>query len=139
MKEKKYLVLYYVSFFMTLIFTVYSCIKTHSLYELEGINTFGGIISGVLENTLAVINIIIVIIFTVLFLKSKKIAVDSLIHPTIYLIFLFVMVVLCFLFNNKVIISYMHFDYYLFFINIGYLFLNVYSLLIIKYKKNKQR
>jgi hypothetical protein len=132
MKEKKYLVLYYISFVITLAFSIYSTYKTRNLYS---IGDDANIVSNLLGNVLVFINFVLVIIFTILILKKKKIKVDNIILPVCYILFSIIVVVLCLLFNDKVIIPYMHFEYYLFFINIGFLFVNSYSLFLINYKK----
>ena len=134
MKEKKYLVLYYISFVITLIFTIYSSLKSLNLYSIsEENNTFKELSSSIFGSALFVINLILVIVFTILIWK-KKIKVDNIILPIIYIVFFTIVVILTLLFNNKVLISYMHFDYYLFFINTGYVLLNIYSLCLINCK-----
>jgi len=134
MKKNKYLILYYISFVITIAFSVFSTYKYHALYGIgEEINT--GLITNILENIFVVINLILVIAFTILIIKKKKIVVDSLMLPISYICFFIIVMILCFLFNNKVMVPYIHFEYYLFFINTGLLFLNSYSLFLINYKK----
>ena len=130
MKNKKYLVLYYVSFVVTLLFLIFSCIKYQKMVFADN-----GLIEEMFENVLGIVNIVLVILFSVLLFRKKNIQGEKVLFPIIYLCFLAIVVVMCFLFNNKVMVPYMHFEYYLFYVNIGFLFLNVYSLLLIKYKK----
>ena len=134
MKNKKYLVLYYFSFIVTILFTGFSTYKSMELLEIGDIN-FTSLLSNMTGNILLFINIVLVIIFTVLIICKRKLVIDSLLLPIIYISFFTIVVLLSFLFNNKVMVSYLHFEYYAFFINIGYLILNCYSLLLIKYKK----
>ena len=135
MKEKKYLVLYYISFVITLIFIGYSTSKTLNLYSIDEVSSsFREIMSSMFGNALVIINLVLVAIFTI-FVWKKKIKIDSIALPVMYIAFFAIVVVLCFLFNIKVIVPFIHFDYYLSFINIGYLLLNVYSLFLVNYKK----
>ena len=129
-----YLILYYVSFLVTIVFVGFTIYKSTGLLSyFDG--SFSETISRDFSNIFYVIIILLVIIFTILILKKKKIQVSSIVLPIIYLCFFAGLVILCFLFNNKVMVRYVHFEYYSIFVCIGYLFLNVYSLLLIKYKK----
>ena len=134
MKNKMYLVLYYVSFLVTTLFLGFSIYKSTGLLEYYD-GSFSDVLSKILSNVFGVINLVLVIIFTILILKKKKFNVQNILFPFFYLCFFTIIAVMCFLFNNKVMVSYIHFEYYSFFINIGYLLLNCYSLLLIKYKK----
>ena len=129
MDNKKYVVLYYISFVLTLAFAIFSSLKYS---EIVSINSDTSWISNLSENILGIINLVLVIIFTAMLIRKKKIEKETVLFPVIYLCYFLIVVVLCFLFNSKVIISYMHFEYYLLFINVGYLFLNGYSLLSLK-------
>ena len=134
MKNKKYLVLYYFSFIVTILFTGFSIYKSMELLEIGDIN-FTSLLSNMTGNILLFVNIVLVIIFTILIIRKRKLVIDSLLLPIIYISFFTIVVLLSFLFNNKVMVSYLHFEYYAFFINIGYLILNCYSLLLIKFIK----
>ena len=133
MKNKKYLLLYYFSFVITILFTGFATYKNLELLEIGDIG-FISILSNMMQNIIFLINMVLVIVFTVLLLRKRKLVVDSLWLPIMYVCFFTIVLILSFLFNNKVMISYLHFEYYAFFINIGYLLLNGYSLLLIKYK-----
>ena len=130
MKTNKYIVLYYLSFVITMAFVIFSSYKYLEILSLNG-NT---LLSEMSNNILGIINLILVIVFTILLIKKKKIQVESMLFPYVYLAFFVIVLSLCFLFNSKVMISYMHFEYYTFFIGIGYLLFNIYSLLLIKIK-----
>ena len=134
MKSKKYVLLYYFSFVVTYIFMGFACYKYMAQISI-GDNNFTMILSDMLENIFSIINLTLVIIFTVLLLKKKKMQDESVLFPIVYLSFFAIVVVFSFLFNNKVLVPYMHFEYYSYFISIGYLFFNIYSLLLFKEKK----
>ena len=124
---KKYLMMYYFSFLITITLVIYTNYKALNLLNVGKIN-----ISNDFSNCIFLIDFIMVIIFTVLIFKKKKISVNNTLLPVVYICFFIVVLILCFLFNSKVIIPYMHFGYYLIFINIGLLFLNIYSFALIK-------
>ena len=134
MKNKMYLILYYVSFLIMILFLGFSIYKSNGLLTYFESN-FSNILSSILSNVLGVINVLLVIIFTILILKKKNFNVQKSIYPIFYLCFLTIIIVMCFLFNNKVMKEYIHFNYYSVFVCIGYLFLNVYSLFLVNYKK----
>ena len=134
MKNKIYLVLYYVSFLVTTLFLGFSIYKSTGLLEyFEG--SFSDIMSRIISNVFSVINLVLVIIFTFLILRKKKFNAQNSIFPILYLAFFTIIVIICFLFNNKVMVTYVHFSYYSVFVCVGYLILNVYTFLLIKYKK----
>lgn len=117
MKTKNYLILYYICFIATILFSIITSL---------GFN---------MSSVLLIINVMLGIIFTVLIIKIKKINVNSLIFPISYIIFFIVVVGLCILFNLKVLVPFVHFGYYQFFILINFLLLNVYSILCINLKE----
>lgn len=116
MKTKKYLILYYICFLSTLLFSI----LTTSIFNISTL--------------LLTINILISFIFTYLIIKYKKLQIKNLLFPISYIIFFIIILILCFLFNNKVLIEYIHFQYYQLFILINFLLLNIYSVLSIKTK-----
>ena len=132
--KKKYLLLYYLSFIITLLFIGFATYKNLGLFAMNDIS-FSSVLSEMIQIIILLINIVLVIVFTVLILRNKKLEIDNIWLPIIYISFLVLVLIMCFLFNNKVMVSYLHFEYYALFINIGYLLLNCYSLLLIKYKK----
>ena len=134
MMTKKYLILYYLAFIVTVLFFGYSLSKSLYLFSYYD-GGFSGFISNAYLNTLGIINLLLVIIFTVLLLKKKKINVENIVFPIVYICFFVTICILCFLFNNKVMVMYIHFEYYLALISVGYLFFNIYSLLSIKHSK----
>jgi len=117
MKTKNYLILYYICFIATILFSIITSLCFN------------------MSSVLLIINVILGIIFTGLIIKIKKINVNSLIFPISYIIFFIVVVGLCILFNTKVLVQFVHFGYYQFFILINFLLLNVYSILCINLKE----
>jgi len=118
MKTKNYLILYYICFIATILFSIITSLCFN------------------MSSVLLIINVILGIIFTGLIIKIKKINVNSLIFPISYIIFFIVVVGLCILFNTKVLVQFVHFGYYQFFILINFLLLNVYSILCVNLKEN---
>lgn len=82
-----------------------------------------------------IINLILVIIFSLKIIKHKLSEINIM-FPISYLIFLLIVVILIFIMNNKLIIPYIHLNYYMPFILFNYLLLNVYSVLSFANQKN---
>lgn len=140
MKNKSYLWLYYICFVLTLLIIGVGSIKfTPTLTLSENVNLFDGLIDYINASysisLLSLINFAFFLIFIILIIKKRKLNVNSLIFPVSYIIFFLVLNIICFLFNNKVIMPYIHFGYYQTFILIDYLFLNIYSLLCLTKKE----
>ena len=138
MKTKVYLVLYYLSFIITILALGYAAYYYVPLFELgEKLSFIDNFISYFINNLLivSIINLMLIIVFTVLLLKKEKIVVDSLVFPISYILFLVGIMIICYLFNNKVALEYMHYGYYQKFIMIDYIMLNVYSLFLFERRK----
>ena len=141
MKNKIYLLLYYLCFIMTFIFIgiAASNISFALMAENEPItyNIIESIYNYLSETKLiilAIFNFILFIIFTIKIIKKKKLNNIRLVMPISYIIFSIIILVICFMFNQKVIYPYIHFGYYLTFIYIAYLILNIYSILCLTKK-----
>ena len=113
---KVYKTLYYIS----LIFTMMLSLVIIHLKELM-----------LISNGLFGINIILVIIFS-LSLTNKKLNNVNNLFPILYLTFLAIIMIETILYNPKLIIPYIHFDYFITFILFDYLLLNIYSFLSLK-------
>ncbi len=124
MKIKKYLFLYYFNAFLTFLLIGYSYYVIEPTREI--------IIP--LYSIINYINIGLVLVFTFFFIKKKTMNINSLIMPISYLIFFIIVLIICFLFNDKVVSPYIHFGYYQLFILIAFILLNIYSILSIKFK-----
>lgn len=112
---KKYKILYYVSFIATCILMIIVGIKMDELAIFS-------------MSTLFIINLIFVLLF-ILLGRKYKMRRFSIVIPIIYLIFLVIIVILSFIMNSLLIISNIHFMYYSNFVLVGYLMMNIYSLL----------
>ncbi len=121
MKNKIYLLLYYISFLLTLVIFFITTKQYDLIY-----NDMVFIITN--------IGIIMTIIFTILYWK-KKAEFNSIFFPVSYLVFTVLIIIICLLFDNKVLVRHMHYNYYFIFILVDYILLNTYSLLCIKNKK----
>lgn len=136
-KNTIYIVLYYISFIisLSLIFLPNLLLNKFGLGEeiTEYLvsNTF---ISIMLEG----INIIIVILFTIKILQKQKVLNVNIMFPIIYMVFVFIILLGCNLFNSRLVIPNIHFTYYIVFILINYLLLNIYSVLSFE-KNNKSK
>lgn len=116
MKELKiYKNLYYISFLITLICMIIIGIKMDELSVLT-------------VSPLFIINLVLVILFVIL--NSKfKLKKQNKLCPVIYLVFLSIVVILSFIINPLLMLQNVHYMYYFNFVLIGYLILNIYSLL----------
>lgn len=116
MKEiKRFKTLYYISFLITLLFILIFSIKMDELLILT-------------VNPLFIINLVLVIMFTILNRKFKLKKQNKL-CPIIYIVFLGIVVTLSFIINPLLMLQNVHYMYYFNFVLVGYLLLNIYSLL----------
>lgn len=134
-KNTIYIVLYYISFIVSLSLIFLPNLLLNKFVLGEGIteylvsNTF---ISIILEG----INIILVILFTIKILQKQKVLNVNIMFPIIYMAFTFIILLGCILFNHRLVIPNIHFTYYIVFILINYLLLNIYS--ILSFEKNSK-
>lgn len=77
---------------------------------------------------LAILNLILFIISYVLLCKNKLKNINIW-FPIIYIVFIILVGIIAFLFNYKVFIAFVHYDYYISFVLFNYLLLNLYSIL----------
>ena len=120
-----YKILYYISFIFTLVLTFFLTRLNEDLYfnMATGSQLF-----------MIVINILLVIIFSIKLVKNKLKNVNVM-FPIIYLLFSVIVLFIAFLMNDKLILSYVQFGYYINFILVDYLLLNTYSLFLFKKRK----
>ena len=130
---KKYLSLYYISIFVTLLFIMITASYISPKLYLLNNNGVNFVINSKLLIVSLVINIILVVVFSIRIIKKKNIS-SNIIFPICYLVFFVIVLILCFIFNNRILIKYIHFEYYECLILINMLLLNVYSILSIKNK-----
>lgn len=136
--SKIYLVLYYLCFIFTLGFVIYTSFTFNDTFTIFG--TVMGNFDG--SSILSCVFVLVVlfsfnILFSILHIK-KKISNANILFPIFYLLFLIIMVVIEFRFNSILLIPGMQFSYYFHFVYIGYIILNIYSLLCLSSKKNKK-
>ncbi len=129
-KEKSYIYLYYLCFILSIIIYIIP-------YQFIGIfspDTSNLTIRSLFNTIVLLINLILVILFSI-YLKKKKFTPGNIIMPITYIVFWITVITVCFLFNSRLVIPNLQFVYYAKYIYIGYLILNVYSILCFKNKK----
>ena len=128
--KKLYIGLYYLSFIGTIILCLFLVNGPITYYNYEFDLVVGPPI------LILMLNILLTIAFTILLIVRKKLSKVNILFPIINIVFTLVVLLICYLFNNRVLIPYMHYSYYINFIIIDNLLLNIYSLLSIE-KKSK--
>ena len=128
--KKLYIGLYYFSFIGTIILCLLLAKGPIRYYNYE-FYLIGG-----LPVLVLFLNILLTIVFTILLIVRKNIVKPNILFPIIYIVFILLVLLVCHLFNGRVLMPYMHYSYYIVFIIIDNLLLNVYSLLSIE-KKSK--
>lgn len=129
-KEKTYIYLYYLCFILSII--IY--IIPYQFIVIFSPDTSNLTIRSLFNTVVLLINLNLVILFSV-YLKKKKFTPGNIIMPITYIVFWIVIITVCFLFNSRLVIPNLQFNYYTKYIYIGYLILNVYSILCFKNKK----
>ena len=129
-KEKSYIYLYYLCFILSII--IY--IIPYQFIVIFSPDTSNLTIRSLFNTVVLLINLILVILFSV-YLKKKKFTPGNIIMPITYIVFWITVITVCFLFNSRLVIPNLQFVYYAKYIYIGYLILNVYSILCFKNKK----
>lgn len=141
--NKLFKCLYYLAFLLAvIIFVTYrSYVLSKVSYgldinfiELLFANMFPGGFFGI---CIFYINIFMVIFFTILLLLKKEIKNVNVLFPAIFILYLVILIVVSVMFTDRVVEPYVQYEYYMTFIYAGYLFLNVYTLLSIEWKKKK--
>ncbi len=125
-KNTIYKILYYICF----IFSLIIWFATKNI-----INELGTDIGAYTNTFLLIINIVLVIIFTLKLIRKRLDKVNVL-FPVIHLIFSILVIIIALIMNNKLLIPYMHFSYYIGFILFNYLLLNIYSILLLNKSKS---
>lgn len=130
--KKLYLFLYYfaliMSIFVCIICIVPSISKASSIsityseflynfVQLSGVSLF-----------LIFTNVILIVIF-MLFLLKRNLNSVNIFFPIVYVVFTVIVLVTCLLFNNRLLEPHVQYPYYLNFIQINYILLNIHSIL----------
>lgn len=83
---------------------------------------------------MGVLNLILFVI-SYIYLCKNKIKNINVLFPIIYIIFVVVVIIIAFMFNSKVFVSFIHFNYYSLFVLFNCLLLNLYTVLSIERSK----
>jgi len=124
-KSLMFKILYYFCFVFTAVIWVYAS---------NLVDTFGIVIRTTMNTILILVNLTLVGIFSIKLIKNK-LEQTNIIFPVVYLVFVVIVVILAYIMNNKLIIPYIHYGYYVSFILFNYLLLNIYSVLSFIKKK----
>ncbi len=137
MKDKLYIILYYLAFVITLGLVV--------IYSSTLVDFYGEGINFLPYALLIFINIIIVVVFTIMLIKNKKMDKTLIAFPISYILFVVILYLIGMIFDKKMVIPMIEYNYFNLFIMIDYLLLNMYSLLSFDMKwlkkiyKNKKK
>lgn len=126
----KYNILYYISFVLTIL-----CVYVSSSLVL----IFDKGIFSIINLLLLSINIVLVFIYSYMLFKKRKLKADSINFPILYLVFSFIVIFIAIIYNDKLIVPYIQFNYYTSFILWNYTMLNTYSLLQFNKKTKKKK
>lgn len=124
MNSKK---LYSIFYYISLLLSIFVCIipKILPSNDYFYINLSG------LSHIIIFVNAMLVTVFTILLIKRNLEKVNVL-FPIFYIVFAIIVLIICALFNNRLIIPYIHYSYYIQFILVNYTLLNIYSILSFK-------
>lgn len=121
--SKTFKILYYISFFVSLILSIIALATTTSID--------GNLFIDIKNIILIIINIILTILFSIKLVKKQKIDNINIIFPILFLIFSFLIIINIITYNSILIIPFIHLNYYISFILINELLLNIYSIISI--------
>ena len=125
--KKTYVFLYYFAFLLSiLVCSIPSILRITFVSDIEAYN--GYFYLSTFSYCLTFINIVLVIIFSILLIKKKLNSVNIL-FPILYILFAIIVLVVCILFNKRLVVPYIQYSYYINFILINYFLLNLYSIL----------
>lgn len=126
--SKKYIILYYASFLVT----ICACLLLSNSITIFGTSLF---MSGLIILSL-ILNLVFVILFSVFLVLKKKLVKVNLLFPVLYLLFFGFVLFFSIIYDDRLILSVVHYHYYFMFVLADYLLLNIYSILSFK-KKSK--
>ena len=78
-------------------------------------------------------------LYTSILTRKRKLKADSISFPILYLVFSFIVIFIAIIYNDKLIVPYIQFNYYTSFILWNYTMLNAYSLLQFNKKTKKKK
>lgn len=124
--SKKYIVLYYLSFLVTVCAFIFLN-NTVIVFSLEPF-PYG-------FYTLALIlNLVFVALFSVFLFMKKKLLKVNLLFPVLYLLFFGFVLFFSIIYEDRLLLPVVHYQYYFMFVLGDYLLLNIYSILSFKKK-----
>lgn len=124
--SKKYIILYYISFLVT----VFVSLFLDSTITIFSANIF---MSGLIILSL-IINLVLVVLFSVFIFMKRKLMKTNLLFPITYLLFLVFVLLFSVIYDDRLILSVIHYHYYFMFVLVDYLLFNIYSVLSFKKK-----
>lgn len=124
--SKKYIILYYISFLVT----VFVSLFLDSTITIFSANMF---MSGLIILSL-IINLVLVVLFSVFIFMKRKLMKTNLLFPITYLLFLVFVLLFSVIYDDRLILSVIHYHYYFMFVLVDYLLFNIYSVLSFKKK-----
>ena len=125
--NKKYIALYYASFLVTFCAFIFLT-NSITVFSLEPF-PYG-------FYTLSLIfNLGFVILFSIFLFMKKKLVKVNLLFPVLYLLFFGFVLFFSIIYENRLLLPVVHYQYYFMFVLGDYLLLNVYSILSFKKKE----
>lgn len=124
--SKKYIILYYISFLVTVFISLF----LDSTITIFNTNLF---MSGLLVLSL-IINLVLVVLFSIFLFMKRKLMKTNLLFPITYLLFLAFVLLFSVIYDDRLILSVIHYHYYFIFVLVDYLLFNIYS--VLSFKKN---
>lgn len=124
--SKKYIILYYISFLVTVFISLF----LDSTITIFNTNLF---MSGLLVLSL-IINLVLVVLFSIFLFMKRKLMKTNLLFPITYLLFLAFVLLFSVIYDDRLILSVIHYHYYFIFVLVDYLLFNIYSVLSFKKK-----
>ena len=123
---KKYNILYYISSaIIILLFGFSFCsFPNHPIFG-------DGIFFENINKVLLYLNIGVIVLVILLLIKKRKLE-GNVLFPIAFLVFTVLIVIGCYLFNDRVIVPYIHFGYYARLVVYGFTLLNIYTILSVK-------
>lgn len=126
-KNRDYILLYYTCFILSITcFFLTNIMCDENVYSL-------------MINLFIILNIVFVVINSIGFIIKTKYEFTSIVMPISYIVFVFIVGIISVIYNNYVVISYMHLSHFFSFIVVYYLLLNIYTILCIKNISEKKK
>lgn len=131
--NKKYILLYYLSFsIIVVLFLLNRChFFSNSIID-------DGLYFESLSSLLIYVNSVITLIITIFLIKKRKLE-GEIIFPISFIVFTIIVIFGCLLFNDRVVVPFVHFGYYANLLILGFTLLNAYTWLGIKKGDNNEK